>query len=460
MATGTTNVLNTSTYSLTLTTEKRANIILTKINGQIITERVIPGSGKGIMIPNLEAGDYILKGSSGRYKINKIISITKDTTEMLYFGFIFGIQRQRATSADDQISSAWTRTDDARNMIAVSGCYDIPGYSDFDGYYPWKGMRQERIGNSIMVRIPKFYYKRVVENNIDSIKISMVCHPGFSIHPLFTSNGYEAEYAYVGAYLTGPGGTQSSPSNKILEKEFSKTEFRTLARSIGEGWRQFDIYMMSALQMLILVEYADNNVQKIIGRGNVSNTSEDALIMAATTTKTAYHTEVYQNDGKNSVVYRDITDLWGKLNIWVDGVTWTEGRKYYIYPNPENYATASTQDAVALSYLFPTGFADIDNMNTPPKATIVEVGYDPDYPFLMFPLYVKKGIDSLNYGYCDGTGGWNTSNKGTTSIADPIMFGCYGNNYGAGLFCFTAWNRGSKARTATGGRLMYIPPQK
>ena len=99
-------------------------------------------------------------------------------------------------------------------------------------------------------------------------------------------------------------------------------------------------------------------------------------------------------------------------------------------------------------------------MNTPPKATIVEVGYDPDYPFLMFPLYVKKGIDSLNYGYCDGTGGWNSSNKGTTSIADPIMFGCYGNNYGAGLFCFTAWNRGSKARNSVGGRLMYIPPQK
>ena len=91
MATGTTNVLNTSTYSLTLTTEKRANIILTKINGQIITERVIPGSGRGIIISNLEAGDYILKGSSGRYKINKIISITKNTTEMLYFGFIFGI---------------------------------------------------------------------------------------------------------------------------------------------------------------------------------------------------------------------------------------------------------------------------------------------------------------------------------------------------------------------------------
>ena len=460
MATGTTNVLNTSTYSLSLEAEKRANITLTKMNGQIISERVIPGDGRGIMIPNLEAGDYIIKGSSGKYKISKIITITKDTTEKLYFGFIFGIQRQRATSADDQISSAWTRTDDARNMIAVSGCYDIPGYSDFDGYYPWKGMRQERFGSSIMVRIPKFYYKRVVENNIDSIKISMVCHPGFSVHPLFTSNGYEADYAYVGAYLTAPGGTQSSPSNKVLETEYSKTEFRTLARSIGEGWRQFDIYMMSALQMLILVEYADNNVQKIIGRGNVSNTSEDALATANTTTKTAYHTEVYKNDGKNSVIYRDITDVWGKLNIWVDGIVWKNDRKYYICTDPKKYATTSTENTVALSYLFPPGFTDIDNRNNEPRATIIEVGYDPKYPFLMLPLYVKKGTGSINYGYTDGTGGWNSDNEGTTTIVDPQMFGCYANNYGAGLFCFSAWQRGTKARIATGGRLMYIPPKE
>lgn len=459
MATGTTNVLNSSiAYSLTIETLEDTSIIITNLKGQIISEGTTQ-SGR-YYVNGLAAGSYIINGfREDGHKINQMVSISEDTSINLYFDYIFGIQRKRAASANDKISSAWTRTDDAKNMVAVSGCYDIPGYSDFDHYYPWKGMAQEKINGNVMVKIPKFYYSRTVKDGIDSIKISMTYHPGFSIHPLFTANGYEAECAYVGAYLTAPGGMSSTASTGLKDEEFSKTEFRTKAKSLGDGWRQFDIYMMSALQMLVLVEYADNNVQKIIGKGNVSNSSGDALSMAASSSKIGYHTEIYQNDGKNSIVYRDITDIWGKLHIWVDGIVWKADRKYYICTNPANYATTSTSNTVTLNYLFPSGFTNIDNRGAP-KATIIEVGYDSRYPFLMFPLYVLKGTDAINYGYTDSTGGWDSSNDGTTTIVDPIMFGCYDSGYGAGLFNFSPWMRGTKARWKVGGRLMYIPPKE
>lgn len=462
MAIGRTNAPFSKGYNLTINSIPNALITLTNELGQIIASATVNEEGL-ILFMGLQAGMYIIQGIKDSKKVSKQIKIQEDTEIALYFGNVFGIWRYRASDISSVKSSTWTRRDDSANFTAVASIGAIPGHSDFDNYYPWKMIKREVINGNVMVKIPKFYYRRALEGqnkDIDVIQISDSPQTGFSIHPLFTSNGYEADCAYVAAYST-TNGDQSIANAIIKENEYSKTEFRTKAKAIGNGWRQFDFYMLSALQMLILVEYADNNVQDAIGKGLAFCNSSEALANHSTGEgdNIANLTGTVDSSGKSSVVYRGIEDLWGKISCWIDGLTHGADRKHYIQLNPDSYGTATNTNCKVLSYIMPHRSLDLD-VEDGVKSSLIEVGYDSNYPYLLLPYLINVGTNKINAGYTDSVGGFNETGYSGTGYTDPAMFGYVSNGYGAGLFFFNAWRKGNRARSRIGSRLMYIPPQE
>jgi len=59
----------------------------------------------------------------------------------------------------------------------------------------------------------------------------------------------------------------SSVSGKKAVTGITRANFRLIAAKRGTGWRQFDFYLASAIQLLYLVEYADFYSQSMIGNG-------------------------------------------------------------------------------------------------------------------------------------------------------------------------------------------------
>jgi len=94
---------------------------------------------------------------------------------------IFGITRDSNNS-----SPVWTRTDDAVGYTATASLGGVPGYSSFDNKPIYKDIVRENIGNDVMVKIPKFWFKRTIDNNgIETIKITERKVEGFLLHPAF-----------------------------------------------------------------------------------------------------------------------------------------------------------------------------------------------------------------------------------------------------------------------------------
>ena len=82
-----------------------------------------------------------------------------------------------------------------------------------------------------------------------------------------------------------------------------------------------DIAAVSAIQMLMLVEFADNNVQNKIGRGYCDGNS-GSLRTGSCDSVPNLTGRPSGTDGKTGVVYRGIEDFWGNVWEWVDGVNW------------------------------------------------------------------------------------------------------------------------------------------
>ena len=122
----------------------------------------------------------------------------------------------------------------------------------------------------------------------------------------------------------------SSVSGKKPFSGITRSNFRSIAALRGTGWRQFDFYLASAIQLLYLTEYASFYSQSMIGNG---------LTDWASATWTAYNTQYAINNtglsnangnaianvsGGDGVLgsymtYRGIENWYGHLWKWVDG---------------------------------------------------------------------------------------------------------------------------------------------
>lgn len=387
-----------------------------------------------------EGGTWVVTAIYGNDVRTESVNISYDgQKENVNFGYVFGIRRSLSTN-----STLWERTDNSTWFTATASIGTSAGYSDFNRYMPWSGMERitvtENSHPNIMVKIPAFYYQRYRDNSYEYIRIANLPFPDFVLHPAFQHNGTTQNYICFAAYKSAGGeSVQVSYANSTPTGNVTRGGLRNLARGKGTGWSLVDISSLSAVTMLMLVEFANNNVQNSIGYGYLNGNS--AYIKTGTCDSVPNLTGVPAGTtGKVGVVYRGIEDLWGNIWEYVDGLN-CNGNQYWICNNISQYADDTSTNYTRLSYNSTT--SQITNQY------ITAVGYDSNNPAYMLPTAWSGGSGSTYYADTITTGGsgWHVVSRACD---------CNKGEYG-GIFNIDTNITSSFSSAARGSRLLYIP---
>jgi hypothetical protein len=263
----------------------------------------------------------------------------------------------------------------------------------------------------VMVEIPKFYVKKTKVSNLNTWWVADAPLPGFSVHPAFIKNGVEVSYRYCGAYdacyLDATDGLYKSGLNlddltASLDLAADKlgsvsgifpivgatrAECRSLAANRGTGWRQLDFYLVSAIQLLYLVEYGTFNSQLTLGAGNTattyaasSSTQSDNGGSDAGKSNSLGNRSTNITTGASSgsratafMSYRGIENWFGNEWNWVDGMNIGESGNYKVWVTnddtdfADNTSSGYTEIGTALSTssTFVTNILDISTAFIP-----------------------------------------------------------------------------------------------
>lgn len=379
-------------------------------------------------------GTYTVTATNGTDTVSTQVTIElegQSKSVELQFVKIYGISRDITKS-----SPAWARTDKAVGMTATATVGTVAGSSDFNNCYPWSGIARETLSTGdVMVKIPKFYFQRYREGNVEHIRIADKAKSGFTLHPAFNHSGVEKDYLYVGAYKTTSGNKSISGVGPLVSQ--TRAYMRSNAKAKGTGWGIIDIAALSAIQMLILVEFANNNVQSVIGRGYCDNNSR-ALSTGTCDNVSGLTGRPAGTDGFVDVVWRGIEGFWGNVWEWVDGVNW-HGGTYYVCNDPSKYTDDTSMNYTTLSF---TGSVNWSG------DYIVEEGLDITNNHVILPRAAIGGSSSTyECDACWSDTGWRVFRHG----------GLW--NYGSfcGLFAAALNLDSSGSASFVGSRLLYIP---
>lgn len=380
-----------------------------------------------------KAGTWLIKATDSENTAKTQVNIThdkqKEFVELAYV-HIFGIKRKIGSE-----SPLWKRIDDSENFTARASVGTVAGHSDFDGYFPWKGMHRVTLDTGdVMVEIPKFYFRRYAQNGYEYIQIADKAKAGFAVHPLFEYSGEEHDKVYLAAYETSNGG-KSSKSGYDVTVGVRRYKFQDDVTSKGHGWSLMDIAALSAVQMLYLVEFASNDSQKTIGRGYVDN--KNVCKTGGADTALNLTGIPGGENGKISVVYRGIENLWGNTYTWVDGVNF-QGQKIYTCTSPRNYTIGTSSNHSQLNYKLPS------------SGYINEEGIDANNSYVILPC--KSGASGTT-GYCDTTEPIDDD----YNWSDLSIGGGCSSGSAAGLFCVLCQRNPYLSYSNFGSRLLYRP---
>lgn len=295
----------------------------------------------------------------------------------------------------------WIRTGLAEGKNATSSVGASAGHSDFDNIYPWSGIKRETFPTGdVMVKIPKFWYRRYRVNEFEHIDISGNIQDGFVLHPAFNHAGVEVDYIYVGAYKTSSNNKSVSGASPQVNQ--TRATFRSNAKNKGTGWSLIDISALSAIQMLMLVEFATNNVQAAIGRGCDDNSA--AIKTGSCDSVPNLTGRPAGTDGKVDVIWRGIEGFWGNVWEWVDGVNFNNGA-YYVCNDISKYADDTATGYEQLSYTGATNWAG---------SYITEEGLDTgNNPHVIMPKAAGSGSESTyECDACWSSTGWRVVRHG------------------------------------------------
>lgn len=387
----------------------------------------------------MSTGAWTITVTDGAQTASKAVEITEDgqsETISLSYVKIYGISRDITASSPE-----WARTDDAVGFSATASVGTVAGASSFDNCYPWNGIVRETLSTGdVMVKIPKFWYKRYREGNIEYIKIADAAVGGFTLHPAFNHAGVPKDCVYIGAYKTSSGHksvTSASPLGSL-----TRSSFRSSAKNKGDGWGLIDIAANSAIQMLFLVEFATNDSQTAIGMGYCDGNT--AAINTGSCDNVPNLTgRPAGTDGKVDVVYRGIEGIWGNISEFMDGLN-QKGleQQYMICTDPSKYADDTGTGYTCLSF------------NSPGTGYITEEGFDTALPWAMCPSAISEGSSSTFY--------TDYTSNGHTSVAtwfNATRTGYWQGGTDQGLFNQSCTIKSTVANKYYGSRLLYIPTE-
>lgn len=119
-----------------------------------------------------------------------------------------------------------------------------------------------------------------------------------------------------------------------------------MATTLGSEFKLLDWQTLGAIQLLYLVEYADYNSQFTLGQGISSST----VTASGGCDELGMKSGCFASDGKHSVIYRGIENVFGNLYQWLDGINF-QGNRGYVCNNPYAYeSNVFDGEYVALSY--------------------------------------------------------------------------------------------------------------
>lgn len=296
----------------------------------------------------------------------------------------------------------------------------------------------------VMVYIPAFYYKVTFTDtqtkySILQDEVTTRYKGDHEVHPAFIrADGSIRAYILVGAFK----GVESSGKLRSIAGQkptVSKTisAFRDLARQ-GRNTK-FNIntvQVISAIQMLYVVEFANLNSQAMLGNGWTKK-SESAVTGS---TAELGNRSGYLGVNGNQISYRGIEDFFGNIWEFVDGLL-IKDDGYYMTNNPAYFGNASNSIRIAI-----TPLTDTDNSKNG-YVTSMERNRTIDYCF--FPN--ATGGNESTY-YCDI---FLVHDKEEENIA---VFGtAWSDGSRSGAFCWNWANLSSGTGGASGSRLVFLP---
>ncbi len=222
----------------------------------------------------------------------------------------------------------------------------------------------------------------------------------------------------------------------------TRANFRTVALNRGTGWRQRDYDLISAIQLLYLVEYASFYSQSVIGAGITSVTDWSAYNyynpLAFTGNSNGIGNATGNTGGSTSALtestkylsYRGIENWYGHLWSWVDGIN-INNNIPYVTNNQSAFAddTATNYTALGITLINADGW-----QNTLQKI---------DRGFL--PLTIGASSSTKITDYYIQNVGWRVVGLGGDADSGA----------NAGAFCFGAGNASGYVSRYFVGRLAF-----
>lgn len=427
-----------SSFAAVIQVTYNSGAVCTCTNGS--TTLTAPDTSGSVNFKVKRAGAWTVSVSKDGQTSTVTVNVTEDGSVIKVSRTsykVFGISCDITNS-----SPAWARTDDAVGLSATASKGTIAGSSDFDAYSPWGNIERVTLSTGdVMVKIPKFWYRRYRSGNIEYIKISGSAAEGFALHPAFNHGNSPKDYIDIAAYYANKNMvSKSGVSESNLQSGGSADDNWSKATAKGTGWHIMDLSALSAIQMLILVEFANNNVQAVIGRGNVDTytiPSTGACDSVPGLTGIPAGT-----DGQTSVIWRGIENLWGGYPQLINGLFLTS-YAFHVCNNPSQYNSSSMYNIYnTLSYKYPS---------TMDKAYITQVGFDSKYPWVMLPTNAGSSGSGTTF-MCDTTE-YETSTGTTYPVFSP------GTKPGdaTGLFGFSNFYSAGTSSSTLHLRTMHIP---
>lgn len=296
-----------------------------------------------------ESGTYTITATKNGETAEDTATITADGQTVnvkLAYRHIYGVVW------DGTSTTVWSRTDEAASFVnptpyrAGATSYGSP----FDNLYPWSGM--VRVTDAVageLVAIPKFWYKWTKSGNSLKLQIADKETDGFHVSPAHADRGDgagERDIVYVGRYHCNTNNYKSQSGVKP-KANITRSTARTSIHNLGSNIWQSDIQMRMTIWMLYLVEYADWDSQKTIGKGCGNNSATENM---GYTDSMPYHTgtTLASRDSYGiGTQYRYIEGLWDGVFDWGDGCYY-DSNGLNIITKPSSFSDNSGGTAVGV----------------------------------------------------------------------------------------------------------------
>lgn len=380
-----------------------------------------------------ESGTYTITATKNGETAEDTATITADGQTVnvkLAYRHVYGVVW------DGTSTTVWSRTDEAASFVnptpyrAGATNYGSP----FDNLYPWSGM--VRVTDAVageLVAIPKFWYKWTKSGNSLKLQIADKETDGFHVSPAHADRGDgkgERDIVYIGRYHCNTNNYKSQSGVKP-KANITRSTARTSIHNLGSNIWQSDIQMRMTIWMLYLVEFADWNSQKTIGKGCGNNSATENM---GYTDSMPYHTgtTLASRDSYGlGTQYRYIEGLWDNVYDWGDGCYYNSNG-LNIINTPSSFSDNSGGTAVG-----------VPSSGWPSAFTVATVA---GLEWVIYPT--ASGGSETTY----SADNWNFN-----ASSPCLCFGGSCNQSGyLGLFC-VSYNGASSSGAYVGCRLQKLP---